>query len=114
PQWTTPNGQSDSFTQEVEHWKNAWRQGDQQRLSSLYSDELLQSNALEKRRSQLASMGALSKLSMEDMSVYNWQEDAGEIRIVNLHMAKNSTATVRQYWRKQAGRWQIFSEDVLS
>lgn len=114
PQWTAPNSQSDSFTQEVEHWKNAWRQGDQQRLSSLYSDELLQSNALEKRRSQLASMGALSKLSMEDMSVYNWQEDAGEIRIVNLHMAKNSTATVRQYWRKQAGRWQIFSEDVLS
>ena len=60
------------------------------------------------------SVGPLAKLAVEDMSVYNWQEDAGEIRIVNLQVAKNSTTTVRQYWRKQGSHWQIFSEDVLS
>lgn len=114
PQWTMQQSPQDSFTQEIEHWKNAWRQGDQQRLNSLYSDDFLQSNALEKRRSQLASIGALSKAAIEDMSVYNWQENAGEIRIVNLHVAKGSSATVRQYWRKQGGQWQIFAEDVLS
>ena len=59
-------------------------------------------------------MGALSDKATKDASIYQWQEDAGEIRIVNLHVAQGSTATVRQYWRKQAGRWQIFSEDMLS
>lgn len=50
------------------------------------------------------------------MSVYNWRKAAGEIRIVNLHVATKggNSPTVRQYWRKQDGRWQIFSEDVLS
>lgn len=114
PQWTMQHSQPDSIAQEIEHWKNAWQQGDQQRLGSLYSEDFLQSNALDQRRSQLASIGALSKLAIEDMSVYSWQEDAGEIRIVNLHVTKNSTTTVRQYWRKNAGRWQIFSEDLLS
>lgn len=114
PQWTAPSPKQDSFSQGIEDWKNAWRQSDQQRLNALYSEEFLQANALDKRRSQLSAMAPLAKLNIEAMSVYNWQEDAGEIRIVNLHIAKDSTATVRQYWRKQAGRWQIFSEDVLS
>lgn len=112
-QWVKPQpNKPDNFVQEIDQWKNAWRQGDSLRLSSLYSQELAQE--LDKRRTQLSVMGPLSKLAVEEMSVYNWQEDAGDIRIVNLHTTKGSTATIRQYWRKQAGRWQIFSEDVLS
>jgi murein L,D-transpeptidase YafK len=114
PQWTAKRSQTDSFTQAMEHWKLAWRQSDLPSLRQLYNDDLLQPQVLEKRRTQLANIGALNKLALDEMSVYNWQEAAGEIRIVNLHVTKDSTATVRQYWRKQAGRWQIFSEDVLS
>ena len=114
PQWTMPQQQQDSFKKEIERWQTAWRQGDTQSLSKLYSAELSGTDALEKRRARLASVGPLAKLAVEDMSVYNWQEDAGEIRIVNLQVAKNSTTTVRQYWRKQGSHWQIFSEDVLS
>ena len=113
PQWTMQPKQ-DSFMQEVERWKTAWRQGDMQSLKALYNPELAEDSALAQRKARLASMGALSKNATDDISVYNWKEDAGEIRIVNVHMAHNSTATVRQYWKKQEGRWQIFSEDMLS
>ena len=116
PQWTIQQRKKDSFMLEIEHWQTAWRQGDTQRLNSLYSAEMAGgTDLLEKRRSRLSAVGPLSKLAVDEMSVYNWQEDAGEIRIVNLHIAKgNNSPTVRQYWRKNAGRWQIFSEDVLS
>ena len=114
PQWVKQQHEKEHFTQEIERWQTAWRQGDTQSLSKLYSADLLADTAWEKRRGRLASVGALSKLTADDMSIYNWQEDAGEIRIVNLHVAKNSSATVRQYWRKHDGQWQIFSEDVLS
>lgn len=116
PQWTRPTASKDSFLQDLEQWKQAWRQGDTQRLSTLYSAELAQPEPLNKRRSRLSAYGPLSQLDIKDMSIYNWQESAGEIRIVNLHVAttKGSAPTVRQYWRKEAGRWQIFSEDVLS
>lgn len=114
PQWTMQSQQQDQFLQEVERWKTAWRQGDTQSLKSLYSPDLAQDDALAKRKSRLASMGAFAKSIASDISIYNWQEDAGEIRIVNVHMDKDSTATVRQYWHKPNGRWQIFSEDMLS
>ena len=114
PQWTMKQHQQDNFKKEIDRWQTAWRQGDTQSLNQLYSAELAAADALEKRRGRLASVGPLSKLSVEDMSVYNWQEDAGEIRIVNLHVAKNASTTVRQYWRKQGGHWQIFAEDLLS
>lgn len=113
PQWTM-HPKQDSFMQEVERWQTAWRQGDMQSLKALYNPELAEDSALAQRKARLASMGALSKNATDDISVYNWKEDAGEIRIVNVHMAHNSTATVRQYWKKQEGRWQIFSEDMLS
>lgn len=113
PQWTMKQ-QPDNFKKEIDRWQAAWRQGDTHSLNTLYSAELTAADALEKRRGRLASVGPLSKLSVEDMSVYNWQEDAGEIRIVNLHVAKNATTTVRQYWRKQGGQWKIFAEDLLS
>lgn len=113
PQWTMQQSQ-DNLQQEIAHWQAAWRQGDTQSLSKLYSAELATSDALAKRKGRLASVGPLSKLAVQDMAVYNWQEDAGEVRIVNLHVAKNATTTVRQYWRKNDGNWQIFAEDVLS
>lgn len=100
--------------QAIESWQTAWRQGDTQGLSKLYDAALSEAPLLDKQRSRLASLGPLSKLSVDDMSIYNWQEDAGEIRIVNLHMAKDSSSTIRQYWRKHDGDWKIFSEDVLS
>ena len=113
PQWTMQQ-KPDSFMKEVERWKTAWNQGDMQSLKALYNPALAADDALAKRKAQLASMGALSKNAADDISIYNWQEDAGEIRIVNVHVAHNSTATIRQYWHKQDGRWQIFSEDMLS
>lgn len=116
PQWTTQQHKQDSFMQGLEQWQAAWRQGDTQRLSALYSAELAGAEPLSKRRSRLSSYGPLANLAIDDMSVYNWREAAGEIRIVNLHVATKggNSPTVRQYWRKQDGRWQIFSEDVLS
>lgn len=116
PQWTAPSRKVDSFMQNVSQWQNAWRQGDTQALQTLYSPELTAPDVFAKRQSQMSAMGTLSKLNFDNMSVYNWQEDAGEIRIVNLQVARanGSGPTVRQYWRKQHGRWQIFSEDVLS
>lgn len=115
PQWTVQQRKQDSFMQEIEHWQTAWRQGDTQRLTSLYGPELKETETLEKRRNRLSAMGPLSKLAVDEISVYNWQEDAGEIRIVNLHVNKSSSSpTVRQYWRKNDGRWQIFAEDILS
>lgn len=114
PQWTMPQKQANNWAAEIEHWQTAWRQGDTQSLSLLYSPDYITADKLNQQRSRLATVTPLSKLSVEEMSVYDWKDEAGEIRIVNLHMDKNSTATVRQYWRKQANRWQIFSEDVLS
>lgn len=114
PPWTLQGQQPDSFLQGIEAWKSAWRQGDSQRLSGLYSAELTATAALDKRRSRLAALGPPSKLTIDDMSVYHWQEKAGEIRIVNLHVAQGASATIRQYWRKHEGRWEIFSEDILS
>lgn len=114
PQWTLQQNAQDRFQQEIEHWQSAWRQGDTERLSSLYSAESTASAALPQRRSRLSALGPLSQLKINEMSVYNWEEDANEIRIVNLHLTQSATATIRQYWRKQEGRWQIFSEDVLS
>lgn len=118
PQWTLPKPSSDSFMQDVEQWRNAWRDNDVPSLSKLYATDLSSAELLNKRRSQLSSLVPLPKLDIRDLSVYNWQEEAGEIRIVNLQVSQargNQTApTVRQYWRKSQGRWQIFSEDVLS
>ncbi|MGN1055534.1 MAG: murein L,D-transpeptidase family protein [Comamonas sp.] len=116
PQWTRQPSQKQAVMQEIEQWKNAWRQGDQQQLAQLYGDAAADTANLDQYRSRLSRAGALSKLSIQDMSVYQWQEEAGEIRIVNLHVstANGSTPTVRQYWRKQQGQWKIFSEDVLS
>jgi len=114
PQWALQQRKNDNFQQQIERWQSAWRQGDMQSLNTLYSPEVTASNTLEKYRGRLSSVGPLSKLAVQDMSVYNWQEDAGEIRIVNLHVAKDAATTVRQYWRKQGGQWRIFSEDVLS
>ena len=114
PQWTMQQHKQDNFRQAIERWQAAWRQDDQQGLDAIYSAEVAASDTLGKYRSSLARVGPLSKLDVQDMSVYNWQEDAGEIRIVNLHVAKNASTTVRQYWRKYDGQWRIFSEDVLS
>lgn len=112
PSWTE---HPDSFTQELERWQTAWQQGDTSSLKALYSPELTEDDAaFNQRKRRLQSMGVLSDKATKDASIYQWQEDAGEIRIVNLHVAQGSTATVRQYWRKQDGRWQIFSEDMLS
>lgn len=114
PQWTMQSHQQDRFVQEIEHWRNAWRQGDTERLSGLYAAELTAAEGWDKRRTRLSATGGLSKQPLQDVSIYQWQEEAGEIRIVNLHVAKGASTTIRQYWRKQAGRWQIFAEDVLS
>ena len=114
PQWVMQQHSKDNFAQKIDHWQTAWRQGDQQSLGALYSADVTASNLLDKYRSRLTHAGPLSKLNVQDMSIYNWQEDAGEIRIVNLHVGKNAATTVRQYWRKDGGDWRIFSEDVLS
>ena len=114
PQWTLPQQQPQSWMAELEHWQSAWRQGDAQRLSLLYSAEMHNADKLNQQRNRLAAIAPLAQLSINEMSVYDWKEEAGEIRIVNLQLAKNSNATVRQYWRKNQGRWQIFSEDILS
>lgn len=116
PQWRAPHKQSDSFMQSVEYWQSAWRQGDSQRLSTLYSTELANAAALDQRRNRLAALGPLSQLAVDDMSIYHWQDEAGEVRIVNLQASTGTAAstTIRQYWRKHAGRWEIFAEDVLS
>lgn len=115
--WVSPSWAEhpDSFTQELERWKAAWQQGDTSSLKALYSAELTEDDAaFSQRKRRLQSMGALSDTATKDASVFHWQEEAGEIRIVNLHVAQGSTATVRQYWRKHDGHWQIFSEDMLS
>lgn len=114
PQWTQPQPSKDSWTAELQQWQDAWRQGDTQRLSVLYGPELRDAAKLNQQRSRLAGLTPLAQLNVKEFSAFDWKEDAGEIRIVNLHLNPNSTATVRQYWRKQAnGRWEIFSEDVL-
>lgn len=114
PQWTLPQRQADGWRADIEHWQAAWRQGDTQSLHTLYSPEMRDAQKLRQQRNRLAALTSLSKLSIAEMSVYDWKEEAGEIRIVNLHLGQNTTATVRQYWRKNEGRWQIFSEDFLS
>lgn len=116
PPWTQPQRTPDAFQQSLDRWQAAWRQGDQQQLKQLYSSELAEAEALQKRRNRLGAYGPLSQLTVQDVSIYHWQEAAGEIRIVNLHVAsqRSDTATVRQYWRKQGQRWEIFSEDLLS
>ena len=114
PQWTLPQHQADNFQRHLEQWQTAWQQGDTGSLNSLYSAEWQEQDKLLKQRHRLAAITPLSKLQVGEKSVYDWKEDAGEIRIVNLQLSATSNATVRQYWRKQEGRWQIFSEDVLS
>lgn len=114
PQWTLQQQQKDALLPTIEQWTQAWRQGDMTRLASMYSPDFASADALDKQRARLATLGPLSKLEAKDLSLYHWQEAAGEIRIVNLHMDRNSTSTIRQYWRKHAGQWQIFAEDVLS
>lgn len=114
-QWTQPQRSNASWTAELEQWQDAWRQGDTQRLSMLYGPELRDAAKLNQQRSRLAGLTPLAQLNVNTFSAFDWKEDAGEIRILNLQLSSSSTATVRQYWRKQAnGRWEIFSEDVLS
>lgn len=114
PQWLMQQNQKDGFKNEIERWQAAWRQGNTQSLGNLYSRDLASPETLDKRRARMGSLGPLSQLTVQDMSIYQWKEEAGEVRIVNLHVAKNASTTVRQYWRKQDGRWQIFAEDLLS
>ena len=113
PQWNQQQYTQDLFARQIEDWQSAWRQNNTEVLSTLYSTELVSNDELAKRRQRLATVGPLSKLQVNDFSVYDWQEDAGQVRIVNLHIAKGSSTTVRQYWRMVQGQWQIFSEDVL-
>ncbi|MBQ0131119.1 MAG: hypothetical protein KBT18_02805, partial [Comamonas sp.] len=113
PQSTQQQHAQDPFMRHIEQWQTAWRQNNTAGLGALYSAELMTNEEVAKRRSRLTAFGPLSKLEVNDLSVYEWQEDAGQIRIVNLHVAKGGTTTVRQYWRMVQGQWQIFSEDVL-
>lgn len=113
PQWSQQQQQQDNFMQQIAQWQTAWRQADTQRLGTLYSAELTGTEELAKRRSKLSAFGPLAKLEVNDVSVYDWQEEAGAIRIVNFQVTKGATTTVRQYWRKLEGKWQIFSEDIL-
>ena len=113
PQWSQQQQQQDNFMQQIAQWQTAWRQADTQSLGTLYSAELTGTEELAKRRSKLSAFGPLAKLEVNDVSVYDWQEEAGAIRIVNFQVTKGATTTVRQYWRKLEGQWQIFSEDIL-
>ena len=114
PKKSSETAPSDTFMQTLERWEDLWRQGDTTAAASLYSAQLLQNSEFTKIRTRLAALGPLPKLAVNDLSVYNWQEAAGEIRIVNLQVASGASATLRQYWRKHEGRWEIFSEDMLS
>lgn len=113
PQWSQQQGVQDPLMRKIEHWQAAWQHNKTDDLRALYSSDLMAEHELSKRRSRLAVAAPLSKLQINDVSVYDWHEAAGHIRIVNLQVAKNSSMTVRQYWRMIDGEWQIFSEDVL-
>ena len=116
PVWNTPSSASDDFASHLSTWAQAWRSNDRAQLQGMYAEKLATPEALEHKRRLLSARGTLNHVNVQDTSVFHWKEDAGEIRIVNVHLTtpKGDTPTVRQYWQRQGGQWQIFSEDLLS
>lgn len=108
-----PNHQTtDAFGQAMEAWQQAWKRDDQQTLSGLYTSAPSVETA---HRPRIAEYFRLSDSATQNVSIYTWKDPKGEIRIVDLQVnAKRARKplSLRQYWRKTGGRWEIFSEGV--
>jgi lipoprotein-anchoring transpeptidase ErfK/SrfK len=120
-QWAAPKAQAqqkaaDAFVRVIDDWKAAWQGADPRRLAAVYTADLLQSPASRASQERLAAYFNRPGVTLQDLSIYSWKDEKGEIRVVNLRASSKSFADglpLRQYWRKTGGRWQIFSEDVM-
>lgn len=56
-----------------------------------------------------------SDITMQNLSVYAWQEARGEIRIVEMQLGSRKAGKalpLRQYWRRVGERWEVMSEEI--
>ncbi|CAB5719898.1 Uncharacterized protein conserved in bacteria [Delftia tsuruhatensis] len=120
-QWVAPKSQvqqraADAFVRVLDDWRTAWNGADPRRLATVYAPDFLQSPTARASQDRLSAYFNRPGVTLQDLSIYSWKDDKGEIRVVNLRASSKSFAEslpLRQYWRKTGGRWQIFSEDVM-
>ncbi len=103
------------FESVLEAWHQGWASADAQAAADLYEPALAARQGASQRR--LAALFRGGGVEVRDASIFSWQDEAGEIRIVNLiveSIVQPHALSLRQYWRRDGGRWRLFSEDVLS
>lgn len=105
----------EGFEPVLEAWRQGWSDADARAQAGVYSPALNAAPKAAQRR--LATAFKTGDASLQDVSVYAWKDEEGEIRIVNLKVKGGALAqplSLRQYWRKLGDQWQLFSEDILS
>ena len=105
----------EDFEPVLEAWRQGWSDADARAQAGVYSPALNAAPKAAQRR--LAPAFKTGDASLQDVSVYAWKDEEGEIRIVNLKVKGGALAqplSLRQYWRKSGDQWQLFSEDILS
>ncbi|WP_052754889.1 L,D-transpeptidase family protein [Lampropedia cohaerens] len=121
-EWAAPDSgpqtsAATAFDAVLQQWQQAWREGDETLLAQLYSEALLASEPLQRRRAAQMRHLQASDFILEEPAIYAWSDTQGQIRIVNLQSRSREFPqglTLRQYWRLETGnRWVLFSEDVL-
>ncbi|THT95965.1 hypothetical protein E9531_16925 [Lampropedia puyangensis] len=107
-----------AFEQILRRWETARRSAaGMGGLDAYYTTEFLQSTHRRNQLERQAKHYADKNFRIESSSVYAWSDAMGELRIVNVRATSAeypAGLSLRQYWRKHAGQWQIFSEDVLA
>lgn len=109
------------FGQEVANWQRIWQQlNNPEQLSAVYDPMLLGNgrfkDRIEKQKEHMQTRG----VELQSVSVYAWEDEQGQLRIVNVTTSPSPTykngLSVRQYWRRSSdgSHWVIFSEDILA
>ena len=105
------------FLQVLDDWRQAWRSKDANRLASIYLADLPESEHRISSKMRLSAyFTGASDVSLQKVSVYAWNDEKGDIRIVNLRVRSTAFAEdlrLRLYWRMVGNRWRLFSEEVV-
>ncbi len=99
----------------IEQWKTDWESLDTDRFVAHYSPSLFKDyRAFVKRKKQVNAAKRFIEIDLNNLSIYDYPGDKNmlivsfdqEYRSDNHH----SVTQKKQYWMKEAGRWQIIHE----
>lgn len=121
--WVKPQSESQQQTRALfEKTMHEWAAARQTAngmggLDAYYSPEFLQSPGRRNQLERQAKHYAAKDFRVAEVSLYQWSDAMGEVRIVNVRSTSQQNPgglSLRQYWRNTGGQWTIFSEDVLA